>query len=267
MDNLQRRVDSLSNEHKKNLTRSIASKEVEKPNIEAQFEWFLENIDLHGPYYNQTGVILQGVLELSPLVGLKITLDFLALAQRAHPVAMAVIAAADITLAIMGDGSKITCELSAEGSFGGKIQGFLNTKTKENSFNKEDRNANDKQVGELKCDIEFKLKIAIEIKIKRKVPFVRVILTGEGKLGAEATAKWTGKAPIDADDNGWYIDPELTFEGLEVKGYLDLEGKTETGNGTPIGSVSSKNEFKWQAIDAWKEPKKFEKFYFSSNKE
>ena len=101
---------------------------------------------------------------------------------------------------------------------------------------------------------------------KRKVPFAKVTLTGEGKLGAEATAKWGGKALIDADDTGWYLAPELTFEGLEVKGYLNIEGRAG-GDKEDFFSTSSKNEFKWQAIDAWKEPKKFEKFYFSLNKE
>lgn len=258
--NLQRRMDSQSEELKrKGLTRSIASISIQWPQVEAQFEWSLENIDQVGPFHNQVGVVLQGVLELSPLIGITATLDFLALAQRAHPVALAVIAAADITMAIMGDGSKITCELSATGTFGGKIQGFLNTKTGENSFNKDDRNANDKQVAELKCDLEFKLKIAIDLAISTRKLFVKV--TVSGKFGADATAKWTGKAPIDADDFGWYLAPEMTFEGLEVKGYANISAKAETGSGTPMGSLESTNEFTWQAIDAWKEPKKWDKMY------
>jgi len=260
IDNLQRRMDRQSEEYKRKLTRSIASVSIQWPQIEAQFEWSLENIDQVGPYHNQVGVILQGVLELSPLIGITATLDFLALAQRAHPVALAVIAAADITMALIGDGSKITCELSASGKFGGKLQGFLNTKTGENSFNKDDRNANDKQVAELKCDLEFKLEISIKIKIEKKKLFVKVTLTGD--LGAEAVAKWEGKAPLDADDFGWYLAPELTFEGLEVKAYANFEGQIGDKDDT-WGSAKSTNEFTWQAIDAWKEPKKWGKFYFS----
>ncbi|WP_333852031.1 hypothetical protein [Epilithonimonas sp.] len=260
IENLQRKMDSQSAEFKRGgITRSVASISIQWPQIEAQFEWSLENIDQVGPYHNQVGVVLQGVLELTPLIGITATLDFLALAQRAHPVALAVIAAADITMAIMGDGSKITCELSATGTFGGKIQGFLNTKTRENSFNKDDRNANDKQVAELKCDLEFKLKIAIDLAISTRKLFVKVTVSGE--FGADATAKWTGKAPIDADDFGWYLAPEMTFEGLEVKGYANISAKAETGGGTPMGSVESNNEFTWQAIDAWKEPKKWDKMY------
>lgn len=169
MTSLQRKMDSRSADLDLKLTRSIASISIQWPQLDAQFEWSLENIDQQGPYYNQTGVVLQGVLELTPLIGLTATLDFLALAQRAHPVALAVIAAADITRAIIGDGSKITCDLSASGTFGGKIQGFLNTKTKENSFNKDDRNANDKQLAELKCDLEFNLEIGIRLNIKKKI--------------------------------------------------------------------------------------------------
>lgn len=266
IDNLQRKMDRQSKEYDLKLTRSIGSISIQWPQLEAQFEWSLENISQRGPFYNQTGVVLQGVLELTPLIGITATLDFLALAQRAHPVALAVIAAADITLAIIGDGSKITCELSATGTFGGKLQGFLNTKTGENSFNKDDRNANDKQVAELKCDLEFKLKIAIELNIEKKKFFVKVIVTG--KLGAEATAKWTAKAPIDTDDFGWYLAPEMTFEGLEIKGEASFSGQVSSRDGkSKYGSVESTNEFTWQAIDAWKEPKKWGKFYFPSKKE
>ncbi|MCW3161094.1 hypothetical protein [Chryseobacterium oryctis] len=258
---LQRKLDSRSKELDLKLTRSVASIEIQWPQIEAEFNWSRENIDQHGPYYNQTGVVLEGALQLSPLVGLKATLDFLALAQRAHPVALAVIAAADITMAIIGDGSEITCELTAEGTFGGKIQGFLNTTTKENSFNKDDRNANSKQLAELKCDLEFKLKIAIKINTKVKAVFAKVVIKAEAE--ASATAKWTGKAPLDADDYGWYIAPELSFEGLEIIGQLNIEGEATSHSGkSKYGSISSNNELKWQAIDAWKEPKKFEKTYF-----
>ncbi|WP_087093060.1 hypothetical protein [Elizabethkingia anophelis] len=264
INSLQRKVDKQSEAYKLKLTRSIAKIEIQWPQLDAQFEWSLENIKTHGPYYNQTGVILQGALELTPLIGLTATLDFLALAQRVHPVAMALIAAADITMALIGDGSQITCNLTAAGTFGGKVQGFLNTKTKENSFNREDRNAKDKQVAELKCDLEFKLEISVKIKFEKKKLWVKVTVTGEA--GANATAKWTGRAPIDADDYGWYIAPEMTFEGLEVKGYANVEGQIGDKDDT-WGSAKSNNEINWQAIDAWKEPKQWGKFYFPSKKE
>lgn len=266
LNNLQRKMDSQSKKHELSLTRSIGSISIQWPQLEAQFEWSLENIDEKGPFYNQTGVVLQGVLELSPLIGITATLDFLALAQRAHPVALALIAAADLTMAIIGDGSKITCELSAEGTFGGKLQGFLNTKTGENSFNKDDRNANDKQIAELKCDLEFKLKIGITLNIEKKTFFVKVIVTG--KLDAEATAKWSAKAPIDTDDYGWFLAPEMTFEGLEIKGEASLSAQATSGDGkSKYGSAETNNTFTWQAIDAWEEPKKWGKFYFPTKKE
>ncbi len=176
---------------------------------------------------------------------------------------MALIAAADITMALIGDGSQITCNLTAAGTFGGKVQGFLNTKTKENSFNREDRNAKDKQVAELKCDLEFKLEISVKIKFEKKKLWVKVTVTGEA--GANATAKWTGRAPIDADDYGWYIAPEMTFEGLEVKGYANVEGQIGDKDDT-WGSAKSNNEINWQAIDAWKEPKTMGKILFFHRK-
>ncbi len=76
INSLQRKVDKQSEAYKLKLTRSIAKIEIQWPQLDAQFEWSLENIKTHGPYYNQTGVILQGALELSPLIGLTATLDF-----------------------------------------------------------------------------------------------------------------------------------------------------------------------------------------------
>lgn len=246
----------------KGLKRSVFKLEIQWPEIEAEFNWCRENIQKKGEYYNQTGVVLSGAIELNPLIGLKATLDFLALAQRAHPAALALIAAADLTMALIGDGSKITCELSASGSFGGKIQGFLNTKTKENSFNKNDRQGNDKELAELKCDLEFKLKIAINIELEKKAFFIKVTLGAKAK--GEATAKWTGRAPIDADDYGWYIAPELTFQGLEI--LLEVEVKAERGGRDDqwfsSSSISAKKELRWQVSDPWEKPKSWGKMHF-----
>ncbi|WP_314771834.1 hypothetical protein [Capnocytophaga sputigena] len=258
--NLQKRGDK----NETNINRSVVGIEIQQPQIEIELCWYRENIKQKGTYYNQTGIVLEGALEFNPLIGIEATLDFLALAQRAHPVALAVIAVADITMDLIGDGSKITCELSANGSFGGRIQGFLNTKTKENSFNKIDRNINNKELIGLKCDLEFKLKIAINIKIKKKVFFIKVVLTGE--FGAEATAKWSGSSPLNTDDKGLYIEPELTFEGLEIEGYANFEGKAG-GDKDDFFSVSSNNNVKWQAIDAWEKPKSWGRFYIPSKKE
>lgn len=61
---------------------------------------------------------------------------------------------------------------------------------------------------------------------------------------------------------GWYLAPELTFEGLEVKAHANFEGQMGDKDDT-WGSAKSTNEFAWQAIDAWKEPKQWGKFYFS----
>ncbi|MNY68017.1 hypothetical protein D3C86_2057100 [compost metagenome] len=60
----------------------------------------------------------------------------------------------------------------------------------------------------------------------------------------------------------------MTFEGLEIKGEASFSGQVSSRDGkSKYGSVESTNEFTWQAIDAWKEPKKWGKFYFPSKKE
>ncbi|HEY0176306.1 MAG TPA: hypothetical protein VGC08_08005 [Pedobacter sp.] len=261
MGYLQKRMDNKL----PSLKREVVGFEVEWPSLNFTFGWSRVNTNSQqrDDLQNQTGVLLTGSIEAKPLIGLSAYLDFLALVQRAHPVALAVIAAVDLSLSLIGDGSKIVCELRATGTLGGKLEGFLNTLTKENSFNKKDVDANGKPIATITGDLEFSLLIQIKIEVRKDYVFVSV----QGGLDAkiEAKAKWSARAILDYDDKGFFTRFFGTFEGLEVIGKAtitaNVKGKKtepatpggEAGKAPGLLNVNGEASIKYQAIDKQEE--------------
>lgn len=258
---LQRKMDSRAQSLGVKLMRAPISFEVYWPEFGLEFDWSRVAIKNpgHESKFNKTGVFLEGVIEAKPLIGAKIALDFLALAQRGHPLALALIAAADIAMALIGDGSKITLEFSFQGILSGKIQGFLNTETGENTFNgSKVREANKKAVSELSA--EFIAKITASVKLSMSKRSIFIVVNVDLELSLEAEAKFYTKTRIDFDDKGFYFLPEFAFEGVQLKGKANIDAKVGDSSNTWI-SGSSKNEFIYQAIDR-KEPQELGKIYF-----
>lgn len=262
------------------IKRDIAGIDIEWPEITLSFSWCRVNVNSQqrDDLQNQTAILLTGKVEAKPLIGLSAYLDFLALIQRVHPIALAVIAVADLTMALIGDGSKITCELRAKGTLGGKVEGFLNTLTKENSFNKADRDTNGKPIATITGDLEFTVKIEIKIEVRKDYVFVAV--EGSAEASIEAKAKWSARGVVDCDLKGYYTMYYGTFEGLEIVGKAKIEGKVSgerdiaqapSAAGAAVApkkesnslfSGSAEKSLKFQAIDK-QEEKELGKLYFS----
>ncbi|CAM4221106.1 hypothetical protein SAMN06265348_107308 [Pedobacter westerhofensis] len=262
------------------IKRDIAGIDIEWPEITLSFSWCRVNVNSQqrDDLQNQTALLLTGKVEAKPLIGLSAYLDFLALIQRVHPIALAVIAVADLTMALIGDGSKITCELRAKGTLGGKVEGFLNTLTKENSFNKADRDTNGKPIATITGDLEFTVKIEIKIEVRKDYVFVAV--EGSAEASIEAKAKWWARGVVDFDLKGYYTMYYGTFEGLEIVGKAKIEGKVSgerdiaqapSAAGAAVApkkesnslfSGNAEKSLKFQAIDK-QEEKELGKLYFS----
>ncbi|MGY0040480.1 hypothetical protein [Pedobacter sp. NJ-S-72] len=259
---LQRKMDSRSSSLDLKLTRPVVGVELYWPEFGLEFDWSRVPVKNKGYEYkfNKTGVLLEGVLEAKPLIGIKAYLDFLALVQRAHPIALAIIAAADIAMALIGDGSKITLELSASMILSGKLQGFFNTETGENSFNSEDRDANSKALSEIGGEIVIKVTASVKMALTKRALFI--IVKAELEVGVEAEAKFNAKTGIDYDDHGIFIAPELSFDGIQLKGKANIKGSVNVKKNDWL-KVDSKNEFVYQAIDRQK-PEKIGKIYIKA---
>jgi len=258
---LQRKMDSRSKSLGLKLTRAPVGMEIYYPEFALEFDW--SRVPVKNPGYehlfNKTAVFLDGVIEAKPLIGIKMFLDFLALAQRAHPIALALIAAADIAMSLIGDGSKITLEISATAIVGGKLQGFFNTLTGENTFNNKDRDANSKALADISGDITVKVSASVKMAICKRAFFI--VVKGDLDVGVEAEAKFTVKTTLDFDDTGIFFNPEASFDGIQLKGKANIKLDAGKEDGPAFVKVDSKNEFIYQAIDRQK-PAKIGKVYF-----
>lgn len=259
-ESLQRKMDKRSADLGLKLTRTPVGMEIYYPEFALEFDW--SRVPIKSPGYehkfNRTGIFLEGVIEAKPLIGIKLFLDFLALAQRAHPIALAIIAAADIAMALIGDGSKITLEISGSAIIGGKLQGFYNGETGENSFNSKDRDNNSKAISDISGDISIKVTASIKMAICKRMIFIMV--KGDVEVGVEAEAKFTVKTSLDFDDTGIFFNPEASFDGIQLKGKANVKLDVGKEDGPAFGKVDSKNEFVYQAIDRQK-PVKAGKLY------
>ena len=249
----QRRLDT--GKLTSGLKRSVVGLDFIKPNLNLNFSWSrqVSNEQQSEVLRSQTGIFLEGTLEAKPLLGASCYLDFLALLQRAHPIALAIIAAADLTMALIGDGSRITAELRATGTLGISLNGFLNTLTGENSFNRNDRENNKSSPVGLTGEFTFSLLLQLKIKAQKSMLFVSVIGTLDVSL--EAKAKWSARAMIDSNDDGFYTKYFGTFEGLEIigKGEATIKLESNRKRGGSVGG-GTEGSVKFQAID--KQPEK-----------
>lgn len=207
------------------LARTAIGFDIIWPNVEGGLSWKLvqTNDNQEEQYRNKVGLMFTGAVEFSPLLGASIYLDFLALVQRLHPIAYAIIAIADLTISQMGDGSKIIVELRGTGILGGKFEGFYNKLTGENSFNKEDRDENNMPVAKVTGDFTVSLKVHIKIAQKKNLIFVTV--EGSGEVELEAVATWKARAAIDANDKGVYANIFGNFDGIKILGKGKVSGK------------------------------------------
>lgn len=108
------------------------------------------------------------------------------LAQRVYFIAMAVIAAFDIAINLIGDGSKIVAELRFTANCGGELSGELNTVTNENTFDGE----GDKEVGKLNASFKLSLTLGIFLKLEKKIGWTivgvdKAVLELETKIEAQ----------------------------------------------------------------------------------
>ncbi|EDM38117.1 hypothetical protein PBAL39_00842 [Pedobacter sp. BAL39] len=267
------RLRSLT-ERATSLKRDLVGFDIVWPELNATFKWQRVNTrsNQRDDLQNLTGVMLSGHLEASPLIGLEAYFDFLALVQRLHPIALAVIAAVDLAMHLIGDGSKIVVEFRVKGTVGGKLQGFLNTLTLENSFNGEDRAVNGKPAITFTGALEFSAKIEIKIEVRKDYVFVSV--QGGAQASITAVAKFSARAQMGSDEQGFFTEYFGTFEGLEVIGKVKVEGdvsmrKAETPS-TPANAPrenqsilkgGTEGEIKYQAIDKMDETQ-LTKLYF-----
>jgi len=220
------------------------------PDISIALSWGLEETLENQDHINKVGTLLEASITANPLVGLTMKLDFLALIQRAHPVALAIIAVADIALDLIGDGSSMELSLESTGKLSAEIGGFLNTLTGENTFNRDSLEGTDRKIAKASGDLEFKAKAAIYLQADRQLFFIGPVVVGKLNAHAQASAKFGADFALRADDQGFYVERTLRFDGLEVSGGAAARIEVKTRRSADASSVGGgvEGEFKYIAI-------------------
>lgn len=241
------------------LMRKTVGIDIQWPEISFGFSW--NRVPINSPKFKDlaysSATLLEGFIKADPLIKADIFLDFLALAQRAHPLVLAIIAGLDIGLSMFGDGSKIVAELRLELEITGELEGEINMKTKEDSFSKQDS-----EFAKIGGSAALSVVIGIYLKMETRATYIwvgktKVKIELEAEIKAEA--KVSATSTIGCDDTGFYFAPQWQFEGLYIQGTARAKGKAGSGKVSIETSVSA--EVKYQAIDP-QDPVEYGKLYF-----
>lgn len=221
--------------------RSLFSKNLTPPSLAILGSWYAENPkDIN---INQVGIVGEIQISAKPLIGAEISMDFLALAQRAHPIARGLITLIDFSEAL-GIGPKITLEIEISGQI--EIEGRLryNSASKTSNLNQKSLAGDAEDDSPLSVNGVFGLEIRGKIEFSKKANsyiFGNVVVYANA--GFEVKTGITLSGAIKADDNGFFIDPLLTFHGLTVVGIVEAGYKVENSDGGEYSSGSTNESF------------------------
>lgn len=221
--------------------RPLLSIDVIPPSLAILGSWYAENPKEKN--IDQVGIVGEIQVMAEPLIGGELTFDFLALAQKAHPVARGIITLVDMGAAI-GIAPEITLDLVASGQL--EIEGKLryNSASKTSNLNQESLSKDSEDDSPLTVKGVFSLELTAGIKYKTKR---QSFLFGSITFYAEATLSvktgFTLSGAIKADDKGFYLDPLLTFHGITVKGSLEMGYIAENYDGGEYSSGKTSAEF------------------------
>ncbi len=268
-DALTTKLSQRGNKADMKLQRDMVTFNILYPNLSFSAAWYLEGVKATDPQYkvhygHQVGTVVSGSFKATPLLGLELSLDLLALAQRAHPIVLALIAAVDVAMSIVGDGSGITCNVKASGDIGGNIGFKINTLTGKATYREDTKLTSD-----LKLGVEASIKLQKEAKVTKLANIMTGVASVSGKLTLElkAEAHWHVDGLIKADDKGIYMDPYWNFEGLTFEGLAKIEAEMEMDKAKKEEQpkkhgISEELTVKYLAIDK-QEQHPMGKFYFN----
>ncbi|WP_278380112.1 hypothetical protein [Chryseobacterium arthrosphaerae] len=221
--------------------RPLLSVDIIPPSLAILGSWYAENPKEKN--IDQVGIVGEIQVMAEPLIGAEVTLDFLALVQKAHPVARGIITLIDMGAAI-GVAPEITLDLVASGQL--EIEGKLryNSASKTSNLNQQSLSKDSEDDSPLTVKGVFSLELTAGIKYKTKR---QSFLFGSITLYAEATLSvktgFTLSGAIKADDKGFYLDPLFTFHGITVKGSLEMGYIAENYDGGEYSSGKTSAEF------------------------
>lgn len=238
----QSRLHNLKNalSKKKSFTgRKKFKSEFLTPQLAFSISWCAQAaVDTQHPIM---GNQFEAAIDLDPLIGYKLSYDLYHLLYKAkHPAVLAVVAALDILDEALGDNFDIKLDLTLSASINGLLKGTINT-AKGSKWSKrlmvDDDNSPCKLDGKLEVSITGYVQANARVK---SFLFDEVAVYGEMK--AEITAGITISGQILADNNGLYLEPSVSFDGMVFSGEINLGAAKKEGDTGKDKSVAKLKE-------------------------
>jgi hypothetical protein len=220
--------------------RPLLSVDVIPPSLAILGSWYAENPkDVN---ISEVGIVGEIEVHSKPLIGAEVTMDFLALAQKAHPIARGIITLIDVGAAI-GVAPEINVDLIVSGQL--EIEGKFrfNTASKTTNFNQNSLSKDAEDDSPLTVSGIFDFKLSASFKFSKKYSSVFLgTISGYVQASVEVSTGFTLSGAIKADDDGIYIDPLLTFHGIKVKATIAAGYVVENSDGGEYSSGEKSKE-------------------------
>ncbi|MBB6370069.1 hypothetical protein [Chryseobacterium shigense] len=233
-ENLEKLGDALKG-------RPLFSFDIIPPSLAVLGSWYAESPkDVNT---DKVGIVGEIQVMAKPFIGAAITMDFLALAQKAHPIARGIITVIDVADAV-GIGPKITLEMEVSGEL--EIEGkfMYNSASGNTNFNQGSLSQDSEDDSPLTVSGVFKLELRGKIEFSKKAnSYIFGSVTAYANAGFEVKTGLTLSGAIKADEKGFFIDPLLTFHGLIVSGIAEAGYRAENSDGGEYFSDSIEGSF------------------------
>ncbi|EJL66533.1 hypothetical protein [Flavobacterium sp. CF136] len=222
--------------------RPLFSFDVIPPSLAILGSWYAENPkDINT---DQVGIVGEIQILAKPLIGASIMMDFLALAQKAHPIARGIITLIDVGAA-MGVAPEINVNLEVSGQL--EISGMLryNSASGTTNLNQQSLTGDAEDDSPLTVNGVFGLKLEANIKSSKKFNYTILLgtISAYVEAGVEIVTGFTLSGAIKADDKGFYLDPLLTFHGIKLQITVAAGYAAENSDGGEYSSGEESMEF------------------------
>ncbi|MCF6350557.1 MAG: hypothetical protein L3J23_05940 [Flavobacteriaceae bacterium] len=231
--------------------KPLASVNIIPPSIALAGSWYAENPK--SEKQNEIGTNLELAAILDPIVGAEIVLNFMALAQRAHPVA-------NFALGMMElGGFEVRLDLTVSGAVFCKGLLQYNTTSGKNNITPGDI----KDLKDPEDDAPLEIGGRIEMEVYAGIKYIKKYeawgYEAEIKLRAYATVvtgitlagyvEWIKDNPKYPD--GVYLNPKLTFHGLTVSLVAKGEGEVNNDNDELIAEIDLESGGEFIVMDPY----------------
>ncbi|WP_103867232.1 hypothetical protein [Aquimarina sp. I32.4] len=205
----------LDKKKAKGLKKSNWEFEFVDPSLALSLSWYAERAkDLSQPI---VGTMFEGVIKMDPLFGFEIKYDVYQLLYKIkHPAVLAIVAALDVIDEIAGDNFDIDLDLIVTSEISGMMMGTINTASGSKYMNRliEDEDDTPAKLGG-KIDISLEGKIQVN---GQSESFIFGKYNIYGQVDASVETGISMELVTKADEEMVFIEPEIKFEGLILKG-------------------------------------------------